>query len=260
MRAAGYIRVSQERAARNGYGLDAQESEIHRFLEYRNWKLVELYREEGFSGYKRERPELDRLMTDAKTGKFDVVVFPSIDRVGRSTRDVLDIDKKLRDAGVDIVFMRESVDTSTPTGAFFETIMASIAQLEGHMMYERLSKGKQQKASRGGYTGGWLPYGYRRSGKGSVEVVPEEAKIVRRIFRWFIKGESMNSIARRLQDDGVPTRNGGTWGHSTVRRILRNPFYAGCVEFEGTLVRGQHKAIISLASFRECNSQRTKTP
>ena len=149
MRAAGYIRVSQERAARNGYGLGAQEADVRRFVEYKAWELVELYREKGFSGYKKDRPELDRLLSDAKAGKFDVVVFPSIDRVGRSTRDVLDIDKKLRDAGVDIVFMRESVDTSTPTGAFFEAIMASIAQLEGHMMYERLSKGKQEKAARG---------------------------------------------------------------------------------------------------------------
>jgi len=249
MRAAGYIRVSQERAARNGYGLGAQEADVRRFVEYKTWELVELYREEGVSGYKKDRPELDRLLADAKMGKFDVVVFPSIDRVGRSVRDVLDIDKKLRDAGVDIVFVRESVDTSTPTGAFFETIMASIAQLEGHMMYERLSKGKQQKASRGGYTGGWLPYGYRRGDKGRVEVMPEQAKVVRRIFRWAAQDQSIKSIARRLREDKVPTRNGGTWTRATVRYMLRNLFYAGRVEFEGKLVHGQHKAIVSLARF-----------
>jgi len=258
MRVAGYIRVSQERAARDGYGLDAQEADVRHFVEYKKWKLLELYREDGASGYWRERLELERLLADAKDGKFDVIVFPSIDRVGRSVRDVLDIDKALRNAGIDIVFVREGIDTSTPMGEFFEIIMASIAQIEGRMMYERLSKGKQQKASRGGYTGGWLPYGYRRGDDGDVVVVPEEAKVIKRIFRRAARGESMNSIACRLRETGVPTRNGGTWGHSTIRRILRNPFYTGRVEFEGKLVRGQHKAIISLARFKECGARRTQ--
>jgi hypothetical protein len=133
--------------------------------------------------------------------------------------------------------------------------MASIAQIEGRMMYERLSKGKQQKASQGGYTGGWLPYGYRRGDDDDVVVMPEEAKVVRRIFRWAAQGQSIKSITRRLREDKVPTRNGGTWTRATVRYMLHNPFYAGRVEFEGKLVRGQHKAIVSLARFRECSPQ-----
>ena len=260
MRAAGYIRVSQERAARNGYGLDAQEADIQRFVEYKNWELIELYREEGASGYRKDRPRLDRLLADAKAGRFDIAIFPSIDRVGRSVRDVIDIDNALRNTGVDIVFMREGVDTSTPTGEFFEIIMASIAQFEGRIVYDRLSKGKQQKASRGGYTGGWLPYGYRRGDKGRVKVVPEQAKVVRRIFRWVAKGQSIKSITRRLREGKVPTRNGGMWRRSTVRGMLRNPFYAGRVEFEGKLVRGQHKAIVSMARFSECNRRDGQKP
>ncbi|MHC5058694.1 MAG: recombinase family protein, partial [Planctomycetota bacterium] len=99
-RAAGYVRVSQERNARNGYGLDAQETDVRRFTEFRALKLVDVYREEGASGYERERPELDRLIADAKAGRWDVAVFPSIDRVGRSVKDVIEIDRTLRGAGV----------------------------------------------------------------------------------------------------------------------------------------------------------------
>jgi len=160
-RAAGYIRVSQERNARNGYGLDAQESDITRHVEYKRLGLVGIYREAGVSGYERERPELERLLADAKAGKFDVVVFPSIDRTGRSVKDVIEIDAALRDAGVDIVFLREGIDTSTPTGELYRNIMAAVAQFEGRLIYERMSKGKRRKAAEGGYTGGWLPYGYR---------------------------------------------------------------------------------------------------
>ena len=69
-RAVGYIRVSQERAAKNGYGLDVQDRDIRRHAEYKDWELVEVYREEGVSGYKRDRPALDRMLTDAKAGWF----------------------------------------------------------------------------------------------------------------------------------------------------------------------------------------------
>ena len=160
-RAAGYIRVSQERNARNGYGLDAQEAEVRRYAEYKGLRRVGFYREAGASGYERERPELERLLADAKAGKLDVVVFPSIDRAGRSVKDIIEIDATLRAAGVDIVFLREGIDTSTLTGELYRNIMAAVAQFEGRLIYERMSKGKRRKAAEGGYTGGWLPYGYR---------------------------------------------------------------------------------------------------
>jgi site-specific DNA recombinase len=251
-RAAGYIRVSQERAARNGYGLGAQEQEVRRFVEYKNWPLVELYREEGVSGYKKDRPALARLLADAKSGLFNVAVFPSIDRAGRSVRDVIEIDRALRAAGVDTVFLREGVDTSTPTGELFRNIMASLAEFEGRVIYERLSKGKRKKASEGGYTGGWIPYGYRRTNDGTIAVVPEEAAVVERIFGWAAGGRSLPSIAKALREEKVPTRNGGAWRPSTIQGMLRNRFYTGRVEYEGAVMRAPHDAIVSDVLFNGC--------
>jgi len=138
------------------------------------------------------RSALDRLLAEAKKGNFHVVVFPSIDRAGRSVRDVIEIDRALRAAGVDTIFLREGVDTSTPTGELFRNIMASLAEFEGRVIYERLSKGKRRKASEGGYTGGWLPYGYRRAEDGSVQVMPEEAEVVKRIFDWAAEGTRLD--------------------------------------------------------------------
>jgi site-specific DNA recombinase len=223
-RAAGYIRVSQERNARNGYGLDAQETDVRRYAEYRALELLEVYREAGVSGYERERPELERLLADARAGKFGVVVFPSIDRAGRSVKDVIEIDATLRGAGVGVVFMREGIDTSTPTGEFFRNVMASLAQLEGRIIADRLMKGRRRKAAYGGYVGGWLPYGYALDG-GRARVVPREAAVVRRIYRWSGEGRSLRWIAGRLETQDAPTRNGGVWRVSTVRGILRNATY-----------------------------------
>ena len=242
-KAAGYIRVSQERNARNGYGLDAQDTDIRRYAEYRDLGLVGVYREAGVSGYERERPELERLLADARAGLFDVVVFPSIDRAGRSVKDVIEIDAALRQAGVEIVFLREGIDTATPTGELYRNIMAAVAQFEGRLIHERLSKGRRAKAARGGYTGGWLPYGYRLEG-GRAVVEPREAAVVRRVFRWRADGRSLRWIAARLNAGGARTRRGGAWQPSTVRRMLGNRFYAGLVAGPEEAVRGDHQPII----------------
>jgi DNA invertase Pin-like site-specific DNA recombinase len=249
-RAAGYVRVSQERNARNGYGLEAQQTDIRRYAEYRGLGRIGIYREAGVSGYERERPELERLLADAKAGTLDVVIFPSIDRTARSVKDVIEIDTALREAGVDIVFLREGIDTSTPVGEFFRNVMASLAQLEGRLIYERMSKGKRRKAAEGGYTGGWLPYGYRLEG-GRAVVVPKEAKVVERVFRWRVEGRTLEAICERLNADSVKTQRNGKWRVSTVRGMLANRFYTGRVEFEGELIRAQHDAIVSDMLFRQ---------
>ncbi|MHC5059111.1 MAG: recombinase family protein [Planctomycetota bacterium] len=253
LRAAGYVRVSQERNARNGWGLGAQESDVARYVQFKRWKPAEVYREEGVSGYDRERPALVRMLADAKAGKFDIVIFPSIDRAARSVKDMIDIDTILRRAGVDVIFVREGVDTSTPTGELYRNIIAAVAQWEGRIIYERMSKGKRKKASEGGYIGGWLPYGYQ-SENGQVVVIPEEAEVVRWVFRRRAKGISYRTIITQLEERGVRTAKDNNWQVSTLRGMIRNRFYAGRVDFEGELIRARHDAIVSDVLFEKANS------
>lgn len=256
VRAVAYTRVSQEKAARNGYGLNAQEDEVRRFAAYKGWTLLEVYREGGVSGYRRDRPALDRLLADAKAGRFSTAIFPSIDRAGRSVKDLIEIDQALRTAGVATVYLREGVDTSTPAGQLFRNIMASLAEFEGRMIHERLDKGRRRKASEGGYTGGWVAYGYRRDEAGRIQAVPGESRVVARIFRWRAGGRSLDWIAARLGTEGIPTRRGGAWRLSTVQGILGNPFYAGKVRAEGALVPGRHEGIIPDVQFEACGSRK----
>ena len=272
VRAAGYVRVSQERNVRDGYGLASQEVDIRRLVKYRRLVLVDIYREEGASGYlpaaslrsasrqtkHRMRPELERFLVDAKAGKWDVAVFPSIDRAGRSVRDVIEIDAMLRAAGVDVVFVRENLDTSTPIGEFFRNIMASMAQLEGQIIAERLSKGRRRKAVQGGYIGGWLPYGYRHE-NGVVAVVPRQADAVRRIFESRATGMTYDDIAWSLGMDKIPTQRGGFWQVSTLRRIVSNRFYTGRREIDGETVTGQHEPIVSRKLFRRATAATSST-
>jgi site-specific DNA recombinase len=248
--AAGYVRVSQERAAQKGFGLEAQEADVKRHAEYKRWRLFDVYSENGVSGYKRERPALERMLADAKSGKFDVVIFPSIDRVGRSVKDVIEIEGALRGCGVGVIFVREGIDTLTPTGELFRNVMASVSQFEGRLIYERLNKGRREKKSQGGYIGGWVSYGYRRE-KGVLVVVPEEAAVVMRIFQLRAQGYSDKRITVQLNDDGVRSGRGGTWAESSVWGLRRNRFYTGRVEIEGKWILGQHEAIVSDALFQK---------
>jgi DNA invertase Pin-like site-specific DNA recombinase len=247
----GYIRVSQDRVGQIGYGLQAQENDIEKHSKYRDIKLFHVYKENGQSGYDRERPELKRMLEDAKAGKFNVVIFPSIDRAGRSVKDIIEIEALLRKEGIDVVFVREGIDTSTPVGELFRNIMASIAQFEGRLIQERLSKGKHRKAAEGGYIGGWLPYGYSTEEE-QVIIIPEEALTVEQIFAWRADGKSLREICSRLNEEGVPTKRNGKWRISTVTQILNNRYYTGRVEFEGAFIRGQHDAIISDLLFQRC--------
>jgi len=148
VRAAGYVRVSQQRNV-GRYGLGAQEVDVRRHAEYMRWELVETYREEGVSGYKRERPALGRMTADAEAGRFNVAVFPSLDRIARSVKDSIEIEKRFRDCGVSVVFVRENIDTGTAVGEFFRNVMSSIAEFEGHLMHERMGREEDIRVASG---------------------------------------------------------------------------------------------------------------
>ena len=255
-RAAGYVRVSQERNVER-QGLGAQEADVVRHVEYMQWDLVELYREEGVSGYKRDRPALDRMLADAAAGRFDVAVFPSIDRIARSVRDTIDIEKQLRDHGVSVAFVREGIDTTTPVGAFFRNIMSSIAEFEGHLMHERMINGLRAKAARGGYTGTWLAYGYEAV-DGNVVFVEAQVAVVRMIFEWRAEGRSLRWMVKDLNDKGVLAHRGGKWRTSAVWRLYRNRFYTGKSRSNGGWVEGQHEAIVSDDLFTRANVRNHK--
>jgi DNA invertase Pin-like site-specific DNA recombinase len=256
MRAGGYVRVSQERNVER-QGLGAQEADVRRHVDYMQWTLVGLYREEGASGYKRERPALARMLADAEAGRFDVAVFPSIDRVARSVRDTIDIEGRLRELGVSVAFVREGIDTSTPIGAFFRNIMSSMAELEGHLMHERMLSGLRAKAAKGGYTGTWLPHGYEAV-EGKVVVVEAQAAVVRMIFEWRADGRSLRRMVRDLNDKGVPAHRGGRWRTSAVWRLYRNRFYTGRSRSNGDWVEGQHEAIVADDLFARANVRNGK--
>ncbi|NTU86021.1 MAG: recombinase family protein [Chloroflexales bacterium] len=218
-----YVRVSTDEQAETGYGLDVQRQQGLGMAMMKGWPAPKVYEDAGISGTlgPTKRPALARLLADVKAGKVNVVIIAALDRLGRSTRVILDLVDAITEAGAELVSCRESLDTTTPAGKFVLTIFAALAQLERDQIVKRTTDGRNLRGRRDGEKGGNVPYGYRREG-GTLVVVPPAAAVVRRVFTLRVMF-SLNSIAGKFNSEGVPTPHGGkVWYASTVRQILLN--------------------------------------
>jgi DNA invertase Pin-like site-specific DNA recombinase len=142
-RVALYIRVST-----GEQNADLQSNELSEYAAFRKWEMVETYSDK-MSGAKDKRPALDRLMADAKRGKFDVVAVWRFDRFARSTSHLLRALEEFASLGIDFVSLKESIDTSTPTGKMIFTVLAAVAELERSTIRERVVAGQRAAKRRG---------------------------------------------------------------------------------------------------------------
>ncbi len=209
---AAYIRVSTEDQAESGLGMDAQRSRCKAMCEVKAWPEPTFYVDDGISGTKdvHKRPGLHSMVDDIKAGKVNVVVVPSLDRLGRRMHIIIDLLQRFNEHRVSLVSCKESFDTSTPQGQFVLHMFAALAQLERDLISQRTIDALFEREMRDGETGGRLPYGYIRTPRG-IAIDPEAAKNVRRIFSLHKRVASLREIGAKV---GKP--------HTSVAEILRN--------------------------------------
>ena len=145
-RAAIYARVS---TSNNGQDPTMQTREIEEFCERRNWELADSYVDNGISGSRESRPELDRLMADAHRRRFDTVIVWKFDRFARSVSHLLRALETFKALGIDFVSLSEQVDTSTPTGKMVFTVLGAVAELERSLIAERVRAGIRNARAKG---------------------------------------------------------------------------------------------------------------
>lgn len=260
-RVAGYVRVSTGRQVDEGYSLDAQTERIH---SHAGNRLIKVYADAGISGRRDDRPELAAALADAEAGKFDVLVIPKLDRLGRSVRQLQENFDRLDRAGVQLVSLTESIDTSTATGRLLRNILSALAEFEGDNIGDRVRSVNQERVRAGRHNGGPRPYGYLypRNDDGNVikdaviEPVDDEAVVMRRIYEQYVAGTPQLEIARRLSADGIPTAKGGEWHQGTIANYLRNPLYKGYVTLNGEEFPGEHEAIVSAELWEQAKQVR----
>ncbi|HCB92560.1 MAG TPA: recombinase family protein, partial [Selenomonas sp.] len=252
--AAVYCRVSSE-AQQERQTIENQIDFARKYCDLNNIEITEIYKDDGITGTLPlgDRPAGSQLLRDAQDGKFKLLLIFKLDRLGRSTRVILNAVHDLDGLGVLVRSMTEPFDTSNPSGKFLLTILAGVADLERSNILQRMDMGAMRAAKEGKWLGGIVPYGYIKGDDGFLQVNNEpipgfdlsEPDVLRMIFDMCAnEGATSIQISDHLNALRIPPawvahnlggkrRNNtrGTWGSSRILRILRSSTYYGIHEY-----------------------------
>lgn len=190
-----------------------------------DWEFAGVYADEALTGTKDNRPEFQRMLADCRNGKIDMIISKSITRFARNTVTLLATIRELRDLGIDVYFEKENIHTLSADGELMITLLAAYAQEESYNVSEN-QKWRIRRMFEQGRPNTGRMLGYRLK-DGVLQIVPEEAEIVKMIFNDYLSGMGRNLIVKKLIRMGVPTLSGGQWRENTLLQILTNEKYTG---------------------------------
>ena len=220
LKAYGYVRVSTSEQAEEGISIEVQKGKIRAYATLHDLKLMEIIKDEGYSGKNIDRPGIQRLIGLVEGKEAETIIVYKLDRLSRKTWDVLYLVEKIFKQGNTRFFsITEQIDTKTAMGKFLLTIMGAMAQMERELIAERTMAALAYKKEKGERLGA-VPYGFRLEDKNLVKD-PKEQKILRKIKRLRKKGKSYREIAKILNDKGVLAKRGKPWHHGSIWFILK---------------------------------------
>ncbi|URJ46431.1 recombinase family protein [Paenibacillus polymyxa] len=241
--AAIYIRVSTDEQAEQGYSIDAQKEKLTAYCVSQGLDHFKLYIDDGYTGTNMERPAFRRMVRHIQEGKISAVIVRKLDRLSRKQKDVMTIIEDIFEKNnVSFTSTTELFDTSTPFGKAMIGVLAVFAQLDRDMIVERTTMGRRQRVNTGRWYGGRVPFGYKWNKElQELEIVPEEARIVKRIFQMYSEGHSRLEIA----EWAASRTNERMIDHSVIRDMLERVVYIGKLRNAGQIVDGLQEPIIS---------------
>ena len=278
LRVAAYCRVSTDSEEQE----TSYEAQVTHYTEYiqknPEWELAGIFADDGISGTNtKKRDEFNRMIDECMAGNIDMVITKSISRFARNTLDCLQYIRQLKDKNIPVYFEKEAINTLDAKGEVLITIMASLAQQESQSMSQNIKLGLQYRYQQGKVQVNHNRFlGYTKDDNGHLIIDPEQAEIVKRIYREYLEGSSMDKIADGLMADGILTGAGKTkWHTSTINKILRNEKYMGDallqktyttdfltkkrIKNNGTVpqyyVEGDHEAIIPKELFMQVQAE-----
>lgn len=275
-RVAAYARVSSGKDAML-HSLSAQISYYNSYIGSRgDWELAGIYADEAWTGTKDERPEFQRMLADCRDGKIDLIITKSLTRFARNTVTLLETVRELKALGIEVYFEEDNIRTLGSDGELMLTLLASYAQEESRSVSEN-QKWRIRKMFEQGRPNTGRMLGYRLK-DGVLQIVPEEAEIVRMIFTDYLSGMGKTAIAKKLNRMEVPTMHGGPWKEGSIYRIITNEKYVGNLLLQKTYrldhiskkriinrgelpqfyVENSHGAIIDKAIFEQAQREITR--
>lgn len=278
LRVAAYCRVSTDDEEQK----TSYEVQIGYYTEKINqnpeWQMAGIFADEGISGTQaKKRPEFLKMIRLCRQRKIDIILTKSLSRFARNTVDSLGYIRELRALGIAVISEKENINTLTAESEMLITIMSCFAQAESESISKNVSWGVRQSFKNGNVPMQYARLlGYRKGHDGNAEIIPEEAEVVKEIYRCYLDGMSMNLIADRLNEKGLTTKGGSSpYRKTVVQRILTNEKYTGdallqktyvtdCItkktrknngELPMYLVKNHHEPIISRTDFNRVQEE-----
>ncbi len=254
-----YTRVSTDNQAEVEFNsCESQEEKINSFISSQeNMEIFKVYSDPGYSGGNLNRPAFQEMINDIKQNKINLVIAYKIDRLTRSPKDFYQLIELFEQHGVDFISVTERFDTSTPSGRLLRNIMLTFAQFERELASERTKDKMIQRAQKGMWNGGIIPFGYKTENK-KLLINEKEAKIIRDIYENFVTSVSLSKVYNDLKDNGARDRKGNTFSRTEIDYILRNIVYTGKIKYTGKVFQGLHKPVISEELFNLTQDLRKK--
>lgn len=223
---AAYARVSSGKDAML-HSLSAQVSYYSELIQKNpEWRFCGVYADEAMTGTKDNRENFQKMLAECRAGNLNLIITKSISRFARNTVTLLETVRELKDLGVDVYFEEQNIHSLSSDGELMLSILASYAQEESLFASEN-QKWRIRRDFEQGKVSSLQMLGYKRNYDGVLEIIPDEAEIIRLIFNSYLSGMGKLAVANMLNEQGIPTKFGNEWTADSIRRILTNEKYCG---------------------------------
>lgn len=233
-----------------------------KIMQNPQWSMAGIFADEGITGTSAEkRPEFLRMIRLCRKRKIDLILVKSISRFARNTVDCLHYIRALKELGIAVIFEKENINTLDSEGEMLITLLGAFAQAESESISQNVRWGIRQAMREGRVSLRCKSlYGFTEDENGQPQVVPDEAEVVRRIYKSFLRGQSIRMIKGWLDAEGIAPRKGKEWSLSTIENILKNEKYCGDVLLQKTFISDciSRKIIKNVDNF-PCTLLRTTT-